>query len=385
MSNPTPTLEPVSGTGSEAVVAPAGNDGGGAMAALRRRFDERAFGSLIGELAAQLGAGVLAVVAMLLLLWWLGYDVGKAFDDFWTGSLASSLGLQATLVQAMPVTLTAVAVWFAYRVGMFNVGADGQLQVGGIATFMVVTAVAGGPAIVVIVLGLVVAALAGGVWAWIAGWLRTSRGANEVISTIMLNFIAFQIGNTLVSGALEQRNATSPQTDSIPAKTEMGMVVGDIPLPWVFLIAVVVSVALVWVMRGRRFGLRLRASGLNASAALHSGIAVDRLRLRSFLLSGAVSGLAGGLVVLGMRHFLAPGWAPQWGFDGILIAFIALRAPILIPVWGILFGLLSTSAPLLKADVGVPDGLVAVMQVLPALAIFLLHSAIRRVRRGATT
>jgi simple sugar transport system permease protein len=353
------------------------------LSTFRRSLDQKAAGSLAGELVAQLGAGVLAVVSMLILLWALGYDVGIAFNDFWHGSLASATGLEQTLVQAMPVTLTAAAVWFAYRVGMFNVGADGQLQMGGFAAFMVVTAIAGGPGLVLIVIGLIAAALAGGVWALIAGWLRTSRNANEVISTIMLNFIAFQIGNTLVSGALVQRGATSPQTDSVPIATEMGNLLG--PLPLVFVVAVAVTVALVMVMRGRRFGLRLRASGLNASAAVHSGIAVNRLRLLSFVLSGAVAGLAGGLVVLGMRHFLAPGWAPQWGFQGILIAFIALRAPILIPVWGLLFGLLSTSAPLLKADVGVPDGLVSVMQVLPALAIFLLHTAGRRfTHRGST-
>jgi simple sugar transport system permease protein len=374
-----PTLQPA----PEAAPAEETQTRGARVATeLRRRLDQRALGSLGGELVAQLGAGLLAVVTMLILLGALGYDVGTAFNDFWQGALASSSGLEQTLVQAMPVTLTAAAVWFAYRVGMFNVGADGQLQMGGLAAFMVVTAIAGGPGIVLIVIGLVVAALAGGLWAFIAGWLRTSRNANEVISTIMLNFIAFQIGNTLVSGALEQRGATSPQTDTIAPATQMGNVVTS--LPWVFVVAVAVTVALVMVMRGRRFGLRLRACGLNASAAVHSGIAVNRLRLWSFVLSGAVSGLAGGLVVLGMRHFLAFGWAPQWGFQGILIAFIALRAPILIPVWGLLFGLLSTSAPLLKADVGVPDGLVSVMQVLPALAIFVLHTAARRfTHRGA--
>jgi simple sugar transport system permease protein len=379
MSGPVPTLQPA----PEAAPAEETQTRGARVATeLRRRLDQRALGSLGGELVAQLGAGLLAVVTMLILLGALGYDVGTAFNDFWQGALASSSGLEQTLVQAMPVTLTAAAVWFAYRVGMFNVGADGQLQMGGLAAFMVVTAIAGGPGIVLIVIGLVVAALAGGLWAFIAGWLRTSRNANEVISTIMLNFIAFQIGNTLVSGALEQRGATSPQTDTIAAATQMGNVVTS--LPWVFVVAVAVTVALVMVMRGRRFGLRLRACGLNASAAVHSGIAVNRLRLWSFVLSGAVSGLAGGLVVLGMRHFLAFGWAPQWGFQGILIAFIALRAPILIPVWGLLFGLLSTSAPLLKADVGVPDGLVSVMQVLPALAIFVLHTAARRfTHRGA--
>jgi ABC-type uncharacterized transport system permease subunit len=146
-------------------------------------------------------------------------------------------------------------------------------------------------------------------------------------------------------------------------------------------IAIAITAVLVWVMQSRGIGLRLRAIGLNGPAAGRAGLRVDRLRLATFSVSGAVAGVAGGLVVLGTRHFLAPGWAPLWGFQGILVAFLALRVPVLIPVWGVVFGILATSGPILKADASVPDGIVIVMQILPVLVLFVLY-AVARLLRG---
>lgn len=326
----------------------------------------------LGELGYQVGAAVLAVVFLLVLLGALGYPVAESFEAIQQASLSTSTGFEASLMQAVPVVLAGVAVWFAYKVGLFNIGADGQLQVGGVAAFVVV-AYLDAPGVVAIALALVCAACGGALWALIAGWLRVARGANEIISTIMLNFIAVIVGEQLISGALRNPDATSPQTEAIPPATELGRVVDAVPIGWAFVLAVAVTAALVGLMQRTRIGLQLRAIGLNADAAARAGVQVGRLRLLSMGLSGAAAGLAGGLVVLGMRQYLAPGWAPAWGFIGILVAFLALRSPALIPVWGVIFGMLAVSAPALKAQASVPDGIVTLIPVLPVLALFLLY------------
>ncbi|MCU1497645.1 MAG: inner-rane translocator [Acidimicrobiales bacterium] len=334
------------------------------------------------ELALQLGAAALSVVFLLALLGALDYPIVASFEAIRDGALATNEGFAASLMQAVPVILAGVGVWFAYKVGLFNIGADGQLHVGGIAAFVVVANGPDLPGPIMIAAALVIGAAGGALWALIAGWLRVARGANEIISTIMLNFIAIGLGDRLISGALADPDATSPQTAAIPEATELGTLHASIPVGWAFVIAVLATAGLVYLMQRTGLGLRLRTIGLNPSAAERAGLHVDRLRLLSMALSGGVAGLAGGLVVLGMRQYLAPGWAPAWGFVGILVAFLAARFPALIPVWGVIFGMLATSAPVLKAQASVPDGIVTIIQVLPVLALFLLYRTRSLIQKG---
>jgi ABC-type uncharacterized transport system permease subunit len=334
------------------------------------------------ELALQLGAAALSVVFLLVLLGALDYPVVASFEAIRDGALATNEGVASSLMQSVPVILTGVGVWFAYKVGLFNIGADGQLVVGGVTAFVVAANGPDLPGPILIAAALVFGALAGSLWALIAGWLRVARGANEIISTIMLNFIALSLGDRLISGALADEGATSPQTASIPESTELGNLHASIPIGWAFVIAVIATAGLVFLMQRTGLGLRLRTIGLNPSAAERAGLQVNRLRLLSMALSGGVAGLAGGLVVLGMRQYLAPGWAPAWGFVGILVAFLALRFPALIPVWGVIFGMLATSAPVLKAQASVPDGIVTIIQVLPVLSLFLLYRTRSLIKKG---
>jgi simple sugar transport system permease protein len=158
--------------------------------------------------------------------------------------------------------------------------------------------------------------------------------------------------------------------------------VGGTQITWGIILALAVSVLTIAVVVSTTTGLRLRAIGLNGDAARHAGLPVERYWLHSMTLSGAVCGLAGGLVLLGLRYYIAPGWASPWGFQGILIAFLALRSPYLIPVWGILFGMLASAGPALKGDASVPDSIVTIMQTLPVIVLFLLYAAGRWLRGG---
>ncbi|HKP18550.1 MAG TPA: ABC transporter permease [Gaiellaceae bacterium] len=331
------------------------------------------------EVAVQAAAFVLSLGVLIGLLALLGYDPGSIVRALWSGSAGSTVSLGISLSDAVPLMLTGVAVWLAAQGGLFNIGGDGQLQVGALAA-LVVASEAGLPdtGILLVPLALLAAALAGGAWASIAGAMRTLRGANEIISTLMLNFVAFITIDEVMRGPLQSKdNPYTPQTDPVPGSAQLSSLVSGTQLTWGFIVALVVAVAVIALVRTSTAGLRLQAVGLNRDAARHAGLPIRRYWFGSMAASGVLCGFAGGLVLLGLRYYLAPGWADPWGYQGILIAFLAMRSPLLIPLWGILFGMLAAAGPVLKGDASVPDSVVTVMQTLPVITLFLLTFAFR--------
>jgi simple sugar transport system permease protein len=211
--------------------------------------------------------------------------------------------------------------------------------------------------------------------------MRTHRGANEIVSTLMLNFIAVIAIAELVRGPLQSEvNPYTPQTDPIPAAAQLTTLVSGTQLTWGIVVAFAAAIALLLAVRRSTAGLRLRAIGLNREAALYAGVPVRRYWLGSMVVGGALCGLAGGLVVLGLRYYLAPGWASPWGFQGVLVAFLAMRTPYLMLVWGVLFGMLSAAGPALKGAISASDSIVTMMQTLPVIVLFVLYAASRHLR-----
>jgi simple sugar transport system permease protein len=338
-----------------------------------RRIDATAAATaLVRTVGPQLAAFVLSMALVLAMLTALGYDPGLVLTGMVNGAAGSPFAISTSLTQAVPLLLTATAVWLAFQAGLFNIGGDGQLQVGGLTGLLVAVHLPGQlPGILVAVLAVVSGAVAGALWAGIAGVLRAYRGANEVISTIMLNFIATGAITLLTAGPLRAASAEfSPRTDRVPPATTLGDVVPGLPLT--FIVAVILCLAVVLTVRRTSLGLRLRAVGLNGDAAVHGGLRVDALRSWAFVASGALAGVAGSLIILGYRYYIAPGWAPAWGFLGIVIAFMALRTPLLLPVWAVVLGMIGASAPTLKGTASVPDAITTVMQGLPVVCLFLL-------------
>jgi ABC-type uncharacterized transport system permease subunit len=326
------------------------------------------------EVGAQATAFLLALGVLIGLLALLGYEPTSILRAFWSGSAGSTIALGISLSDAVPLMLTGVAVWLAAQGGLFNIGGDGQLQMGGLAA-LVVASDASLPktGILLVTLALLASAVAGAAWASIAAGMRAVRGANEIIATLMLNFVAFITIDELMRGPLQsEANPFSPQTDPVPGSAQLASLISGTQLTWGFIAALVVAVGVVAVVRGSTVGLRLQAVGLNRDAARHAGLPIRRYWFGSMVLSGALCGFAGGLVLLGLRYYLAPGWADPWGYEGILIAFLAMRSPYLIPLWAVLFGMLAAAGPVLKGDASVPDSVVTVMQTLPVIALFLL-------------
>ena len=317
---------------------------------------------------AGIAAAALTLLAALLALG--GYDVVAALTALWNGSFGSSYALfSATLVRATPLLLAGLAVALAFRAGVWNIGAEGQLLAG--ATAAIAGAALPLPGAIRLTFSLVLAAVAGGLWALPAAALRR-RGVLEVISTIMLNFIALDLVGYLVRGPLQEPTHAYPQSRTIDAAARLPRVPGT-RLHLGVGIALLAAIALGIVMRRSAWGFRARAVGANPRAAASAGmIDVARVTLEVFLVSGALAGLAGGIEATGVTYALYEGLSPGYGYTAIAVALLARLDPLLVAPSALLFGALEAGATAMQRDAGVPASLVTVVEGSLVLLVLLL-------------
>ena len=319
-------------------------------------------------LAALVVATTLLATALLLALG--GYDVRIALTALWTGSVGSWYSLtSATLVRAIPLMLSGCAVAIAFRAGVFNIGAEGQLLVGAAAATAVALAV---PSLGVgaLPLALLLGAAGGAGWAAIAALLRSRFGVLEVISTIMLNFVALYAVSYLVRGPLQEPTHAYPQTSAIAEAVRLGQILGAGRLHFGILLALAVVVVAGWMLRHTAAGFRLLAVGESVSAAASAGqIDVGAVTLRAFMLSGALAGLAGAVEVLGVTYALYENISPGYGYTAIAVALLAGLDPWRVIPSALLFAALEAGAGAMQRDAGVPSTLVSVIEALLILAV----------------
>ena len=301
--------------------------------------------------------------------------------------MGAELALLAdSLVRSTPLIIAGLAVALAFRAGVFNIGAEGQLLVGAIAATAV--SLAGGETIghAIVLVSLLSAALAGALWAGIAALLRRRFHVLEIISTIMLNFVAIYLVSYLVRGPLQESTHIYPQTESLSPSARLPLLIPETRLHFGFAVAIIIGALLSWVFRKTAVGFRIRATGASPLAALTAGrIDVGRTSFTVFLLSGALAGMAGGIEVTGVTFALYENLSPGYGYTAIAVALIAGLNPLGIIVSGIFFGVLETGATALQREFGVPSSLASVVEA--ALILAALALAARRGRRvlGFTT
>lgn len=286
------------------------------------------------------------------------------------------------LVHATPLIIAGLAVAIAFRAGIWNIGADGQLIAGATATAWVGVSVSATIGWLALPLALLAGAIAGAIWAAIAAWLRSRFGVLEVISTIMLNFIATYGVSYLVRGPLQEPTHVYPQTSSIVSGAHMPILVAGTRLHWGFVIALAMAVIAWWVMRYTAAGFRVRASGVNPFAARSAGlIDVPRVTTAAFVISGAIAGLAGAIEVSGVTFALYENISPGYGYTAIAVALLAGLDPLAVIGTGILFGALETAAGTLQRNAGIPATTASVIEA----AIILVVIAIAQLRHARAT
>jgi ABC-type uncharacterized transport system permease subunit len=308
-----------------------------------------------------------AIVALLLAG---GTPPQVALVALWSGSLGSWYALtSATLVRAIPLMIAGCAVAVAFRAGVLNIGAEGQLLVGAAAATAVALVLPGG-GVLTTVLALGAGAVAGGIWAGIAATLRTRFGVLEVISTIMLNFVALHAVSYLVRGPLQESTHAYPQTSAIAEGVRLARIPGAGRLHVGLLLTLWLLIACGWLFRHSAAGFRLLAVGANADAARSAGeIDVVRTARNAFVTSGALAGLAGAVEVLGVTFALYENISPGYGYTAIAVALLAGLDPWRVILSGFLFAALEAGAGAMQRDAGVPSTVVAVIEALLILAV----------------
>jgi simple sugar transport system permease protein len=309
-------------------------------------------------------------------------SIAQALTAFWQGSLGSEYAIvSATLVRATPLILTGLAVAIAFRAGVLNIGAEGQFLAGATAATIAAGLGAAWPtpaqSAIALPLALFGGAAAGAAWAGVAAWLRQRFGVLEVISTIMLNFIAAEGVAYLVRGPLQEPSHVYPQTPALPTGLHLAKLVPGSRLHVGFALAVLAAVIAWWVIRETASGFRLRATGANPLAAASAGqIDVRIAATRAFLVSGAIAGLAGAVEVTGVTYALYENISPGYGYTAIAVALLANLDPLAVVASGIFFGALEAGAAGMQRDAGVPSVVVSAVEA-SIILVILAAAAVR--------
>ena len=326
-----------------------------------------------------LGLGMLLPVALVagiaVLLLVAGYPVGDSLAALFRGSVGSWYAFtSATLVRATPLLLTGGAVAVAFRAGVFNIGAEGQLLAGAAGGAAVALLWPSGGAVTT-ALGLVAGTVSGAAWAAIAAVLRRRFGVLEVISTIMLNFVALYGVSYLVRGPLQEPTHAYPQSESIAAATHLWRIPGAGRLHAGVLIALAVLAIAGWAFRYTAGGFRLKVVGENPRAAASAGLVnVGRVASRAFIVSGALAGLAGAIEVYGVTYALYEDISPGYGYTAIAVALLAGLDPWRVIPSALLFAALEAGAGAMQRDAAVPSTLVSAIEALLILVVVITHA-----------
>ena len=284
------------------------------------------------------------------------------------------------LVRATPLILTGLAVAFAFQAGILNIGAEGQLLIGAACSTAITLKFGHTLGAGIIIVSLIGGSFAGAAWAAIAAELRTRFHVLEVISTIMLNFIALYLVSFLVRGPLQEPTHIYPQTETMPLYARLPTLLSGTRLHAGFIIAVLAGVVGWWILQHTAAGFRLRAAGKNPSAAKIAGkINIGRTTRNVFLISGALAGLAGAIEVHGVTFALYENLSPGYGYTAIAVALLAGLNPLWVIATGIFFGALEAGASALQRDAGIPVTIASVIEALIIL-IVLAAGSIRSLR-----
>ena len=309
-----------------------------------------------------------------------GFAPGEAFSALWTGATGLAAGpptgihdlafgsghialfqMAQSFSKMTPLLFCGLAVALGLRAGLFNIGAQGQMTFGALAAAWVGIR-AGIPSVVHVPLTLGAGAVAGAVWGALPGLLKARRGVHEVISTIMLNFVALDIANYLITHNMRDPGSQNPQTVEIAPSAMLTPLIPHTALTAGLLLAILAALAVTLLIRYTALGYAIRAVGLGAEAARAAGIAVPRTLVVTMALSGALAGLAGAVEVLGVQHRYAGGIAASYGFDGIAVALLGGLGGIGVVLSALFFGGLASGSSYMESLTNVPAPISVIVQ-----------------------
>ena len=320
------------------------------------------------ELLMSFVAILLSLVVASAIMLAVGYSPLNAFSALYNGAFGSVNAIANTLSKSVPLLFTGLSFAFAFKSGLFNIGGEGQLYMGALASTAVALAMGNAPRYLVLAAALIAAFIAGGLVGAFTGFVKAKLQINEVIVAIMLNYIATLLASYFLNGSLKAEGMT-PQSDQLSAHVLFQKIVPKTQLTTAFYLALVVAVIIYWFFKKTRLGYNIRAVGENRFAAQASGVAMTATTVLAMAISGGIAGLAGMTEVFGKYGRMIDGFSPGFGFTGIAVAVLGYNNPFGVILTAILFGALDAGAMKMSYVAGISTNMVMVIQGLVILFV----------------
>lgn len=324
-----------------------------------------------------------AMVVGALVILWAGGNPIAAYVGLFQGGFGSLRALSETAVWATPYIFAGLAVALAFKGGLFNIGAEGQLALGATAAAWIGYALPGVlgvdiPGLVHLFLVVAGGIAAGAIWGAIPGWLKAKTGAHEVINTIMMNYIALNLVSYLLNGPWKDPNPLNviARTPLIADGARIPPIFADYRVHWGFILALVVAYIVWWLLYKTTLGFEIRTAGANPDAAKYSGINVGRIIVLTMAISGGLAGLAGVVEVSGLNYRHELGFSLGYGFDAIAIALLGKTHPAGVVLASILFGGMRNGGTRMQFLTRIPIDVISIIQAL--ILLFVAADAIIR-------
>lgn len=314
-------------------------------------------------------AVLLALTVGSALLIFIKVNPIVAYKYLIFGNFTNIYNIGEIFVKATPIILTGLAFTFAFKTGLFNIGGEGQMFAGAIASVYVGLKTGHMSPVITITLCFLAAVVAGAIWGIIPGILKARYGSSEIIVTIMFNYIGLYLVSYFVDGPLREASGFYPQTDMIGKNAFLPYFIPETRLHIGFIIAVLLALATYIVLKKTPFGFRLRAVGHNPDGAEYAGMSIKKSIIISLAISGALAGVAGFTEIGGIHHRLLDNFSVGVGFDGIAAALLGGAQPIAVIISSVLLGMLKTGANAMQRGVGVPANIVSIIQALIILFV----------------
>ncbi len=279
-----------------------------------------------------------------------------------TKLITSLEGIDRTLVYSTPYIFAGLAVALGFRCGLFNIGVEGQLFVGAMAATYIGYSIKGLPMLIHLPLALTAGALAGAIWSAIAGLLKAYTGAHEVVTTIMLNYVAFRLSDYMLTGPMK-RSGFNPVSPPVEKSAWLPKLAPD-PLRFHagFFLALIVAYFVYWFLWKSTWGFEIRTVGANPNAARYAGMSIAKNFILAMAVSGALAGLSGTSEILGVNHFMAQAFSSGYGFDSIALALLGKSHPLGVVLASLLWGFLRAGATRMQSAADIPIDIVQIIQ-----------------------
>jgi len=324
-----------------------------------------------------------ALVLGALIIVSAGGNPFAAYKGLFQGAFGSAKALSETTVWATPYIFAGLAVAVAFKGGLFNIGAEGQLALGAVMAAWVGYALPDIlgitlPALIHVPLAVGLGVLAGAIWGAIPGWLKARTGAHEVINTIMMNYIALNMASYLLNGPMKDPNPMNvvARTPEIAEGARIGPVIAGFRFHWGFFLALAIAAIVWWVLQKTTLGFEIRTAGANPDAARYAGVNVERTIVLTMMLSGALAGMAGAIEVTALNYRHELGFSVGYGFDAIAIALLGKTHPLGVVAASLLWGAMRNGATRMQFLTQIPVDVISVIQAL--ILLFVAADAIIR-------